>query len=193
MVQYVRMIHAVVFDCFGVLAEDGWSPFKRQYLKDDPEKAMQVRLLGRDVDTGKRSYEDMIHETARIVGVHESVVRAAVERQVPNEELFAYIEKELKPTYKIGVLSNASYNVIKLLFTPGQASLFDATALSYEVGFVKPDARMYQAIADRLGVPIEECLLVDDQARHCAGAIQAGMQAVEYAGIDSIRSFEFIP
>lgn len=181
------MIKAIIFDCFGVLAEDGWTPFKRQYIEGNPEVAMAVKLLGKDVDSGKRSFEDMIHETAHLTNVHESVVRAAVERQVPNEGLFAYIQFSLKPKYKIGMLSNASYNVVDLLFTREQKNLLDAHVLSYEAGFVKPDSRMYKLIADRLEVNIEECVMVDDQSRHCAGAISAGMQAIVYDNLEQTK------
>ena len=176
------MIRAIIFDCFGVLAADGWSPFKRQYLAD-PDKALAVAKIGKAVDEGERSYEDMISETARIANVTEQVVRVAVEHKVPNEELFSYISSTLKPKYKIGLLSNASYNVLKHLFTAEQVTVFDATALSYEIGLVKPSLEMFQAIAARLGVRPEECVLVDDQARHCAGAIAAGLQAIEYTSV----------
>jgi hypothetical protein len=82
------MIKAIIFDCFGVLAEDGWTPFKRKYIEGDSEVALAVQLLGKEVDSGKRGFEEMIQETAKLVGVDESTVRAAVERQVPNEQLF---------------------------------------------------------------------------------------------------------
>lgn len=177
------MIKAIIFDCFGVLAADGWSPFKRQYLAD-PEKALAVAKVGKAVDEGERSYDDMIAETAHIAGVTEQMVRVAVEHKVPNEELFAYISGSLKPHYKIGLLSNASYNVLKHLFTQEQVKIFDATALSYEIGLVKPSPEMFQAIANRLGVQPEECVLVDDQARHCAGAIAVGLQAIEYTSVE---------
>jgi len=174
------MVNAIIFDCFGVLAEDGWTPFKKKYIEGNEQVALAVQLLGKEVDSGKRSFEDMIHETAHLVNVPESVVRTAVERQVPNEELFSYIRSDLKSKYKIGMLSNASYDVLDLLFTEEQEELLDAHVLSYEVGLVKPDVRMYEAIAERLGVSPEECVMIDDQSRHCAGAISAGMQAVVY-------------
>lgn len=181
------MVKAIIFDCFGVLAEDGWTPFKRKYIEGNPEVALAVQLLGKEVDSGKRSYRDMIKETAQLVGVDESVVRIAVERQVPNEELFAYIQADLKPGYKIGMLSNASYDVMKLLFTADQAAVFDATVLSYEAGCVKPDEKMYRLIAERLEVNTSECLLIDDQQRHCDGAIDAGMQAVLYENFNQAK------
>lgn len=182
------MIKAIVFDCFGVLAEDGWSPFKRQYISHDPELVKKIAQLGKEVDEGKRSFDDMIHETAHLVGVGEAEVRAAVEHKVPNEALFAYIAETLKPSYKIGMLSNASYNVTDLLFVPEQAAVLDAVALSYEVGLVKPDKAMYEVIAQRLEVRLDEVLMVDDQIRHCEGALEAGMQAMIYHDMTQFKS-----
>lgn len=181
------MIKAIIFDCFGVLAEDGWTPFKKKYIEGNEKVALAVQLLGKDVDSGKRSFEDMIHETAHLMNVPESVVRTAVERQVPNEELLSYIRSDLKSKYKIGMLSNASYDVLSLLFTNEQVELLDAHVLSYEVGLVKPDVRMYEAIAERLGVLPEECVMVDDQSRHCAGALATGMQTVLYENFEQMK------
>lgn len=180
------MIRAIIFDCFGVLAEDGWSPFKKQYLAN-AAKAAEVARAGKAVDSGQESYDHMITQTARISGVSAALVRAAVERRVPNEPLFEYIRKQLAAQYKIGMLSNASYDVTANLFTQKQMEVFDATVLSYEAGLVKPDPKMYWLIAKRLGVPVQDCLLVDDQARHAAGAINAGMQAIEYTSLDSMK------
>jgi putative hydrolase of the HAD superfamily len=182
------MLKAIVFDVFGVLAEDGWSPFKRQYISGRPELVKQVAALGKEVDQGKRSFDEMIRETAHLTHVNEAEVRAAVEHRVPNLALLNYIEKELKPHYKIGMLSNASYNVLDLLFTPEQVALFDATALSYEVGLVKPDKAMYEVLAKRLGVRLSEMLMVDDQSRHCAGALNTGMRAVLYENLPHLKT-----
>lgn len=181
------MIYAVIFDCFGVLAEDGWAPFKRRYLENNPELQAKVSHVGRQVDAGERSYDDMISETATLVGVDEHTVREAVERKVPNEALFTYIAQDLKPHYKIGMLSNAGYDVLGELFTPEQTALFDATALSHEVGLVKPDPAMYQEIARRLSVAPHECVLVDDKKGHAEGAESIGMQAVIYNTMEQLK------
>ncbi len=181
------MIQAIIFDCFGVLAEDGWTPFKRKYIEDKPDVALAVQLLGKEVDSGTRNFDDMIRETAKLADVPESVVRTAVWHQVPNEDLFAYI-KTLKPDYKIGALSNASYNIINELFTLEQAALFDATVLSYEAGVVKPDRRAYQLICKRLDVLPEEAIFVDDNPRHCAGAEAVGMATILYQDVSQTRT-----
>jgi putative hydrolase of the HAD superfamily len=67
--------------------------------------------------------------------------------------------------------------------TPRQVALFDATSLSYDTGFVKPDPRAYANIADRLGVPPEDCILIDDQERYASGANEVGMQMILYKDV----------
>jgi HAD superfamily hydrolase (TIGR01509 family) len=64
--------------------------------------------------------------------------------------------------------------------TVEQIALFDAIALSYEIGTIKPDIRAYDTIARRLAVTPSNCLMVDDQKLYCEGAIKAGMQALHY-------------
>ena len=158
------MIKAIVFDCFGVLASDGWLPFKVRYFEDNQELSLQATLLNKAVDSGQASFDEFVREVASMAGVSEELARQQIEHNIPDEKLFAYIE-ELKQQYLIGLLSNAGDNWLDSIFTPEQVSLFNAVALSYEIGAIKPDVRAYEAIVDRLRVAPSECIFVDDQPR----------------------------
>lgn len=52
--------------------------------------------------------------------------------------------------------------------------------LSYEVGVMKPNAAIYAAAARNVGVPIEQCLFVDDLQTNVDGARAAGMPAIRF-------------
>jgi HAD superfamily hydrolase (TIGR01509 family) len=181
------MVKAIVFDCFGVLVTEGWLPFKQHYFGGNSELFDEVSELRRQVDVGLLGYQDFLQQVAKLAAVQAATVRDAVERNVANEELFAYIT-ELKPQYKIGMLSNAGSDRLKQLFTPEQLALFDETSLSFESGVVKPDPEAYKAMAASLGVSPEEVVFVDDQERHCGGAHQAGMQAILYKDVTQLRA-----
>jgi putative hydrolase of the HAD superfamily len=56
--------------------------------------------------------------------------------------------------------------------------LFDATVVSGLEGFRKPDARMYTLGAERLGVPPEACVMVDDLSFNLEPAAALGMATV---------------
>jgi len=180
------MIKAILFDCFGVLAEDGWTPFKRKYIAHDPELALEVADLGKQTDLGIIGYEQMIEQISELVQVKPDLLRGAVERKIPNQELFSFIMAELKPRYKIGLLSNANYDVLNQLFTPEQASVFDTSVISFEAQLTKPDSRMFELAASRMGVQPEECLFIDDVERYCQAAEDIGMQTIWYQSCEQI-------
>ncbi len=179
-------LRAIVFDCFGVLASDGWLPFKAKYFGDNEARFLEVSDLNKAVDAGLVSYDDFITDVADLAGVPKAAAHTEIERNPPNAELFSYITENLAPTYKIGLLSNAGANWLADLFTPDQLKLFDATVLSCDIGVIKPDHVAYEAIASKLGVELHECVFIDDQPRYCQGAIDVGMQAIHFTDNDSL-------
>lgn len=66
----------------------------------------------------------------------------------------------------------------------GWRPVFDVVVVSGEVGMRKPEPRIYRLTADRLGVPAERCVFVDDLAVNVRGAVAAGMTGVHHAGRD---------
>jgi putative hydrolase of the HAD superfamily len=52
----------------------------------------------------------------------------------------------------------------------------DEVILSFEVGVKKPDAAIYRVSLDRLAVPSERAVFVDDQADYCDGARAVGIR-----------------
>ena len=181
------MIKAIIFDCFGVLTTDGWLPFKRRHFGDSPELHRRATDLNRQVDSGNIGYADFITGVAKLAGVSLVDAKRSIEDNVANKPLFGLI-KSLKPQYKIGFLSNAGSNWVSELFSPEQASMFDAISVSSETGFVKPDRQAYLEIAEKLGVEAGECVFVDDQPRYCEAAKDAGMKAIEYRDFEQFKA-----
>jgi HAD superfamily hydrolase (TIGR01509 family) len=174
------MIKAIIFDCFGVLATDWQLPFIQKHLAGNNGLTDEAYYLSARVDAGLLRYSDMIRRYAKMAGVAESEVRGQIEHTVPNKQLFDYITAQLKPHYKIGLLSNAGDNWLNDLFTPRQIAVFDVIGLSYEIGVAKPQREAFTTVATRLGVDQSECVFVDDQAGYCNGAELAGMHPIQY-------------
>jgi len=181
------VIQAVIFDCFGVLVTEGWYEFRDTYFAAGP-KRQEATDMQRASDLGLVPYAKFESDVARLAGVSLAVVRSYLDDNVPNESLFRYIGTELKPHYRIGLLSNAAANWLEDLFTPAQRQLFDATALSYEMKIGKPDPRAYQTVAARLDVPLGACIFVDDSQRYCAAATELGMHAVWFKDYAQART-----
>ncbi len=173
------MIRAIVFDCFGVLATDGWLPFKSKYFAHEKALLQQATDLNKQSDAGLIEYDDFVQQIADLAGITLDDTRTAIEINGANKPLFDYI-KTLKKDYKIGMLSNAAGNWLDRMFYPEQVALFDQIALSFETGFIKPHPESFQIILDRLGVEASEAVLIDDQPAYGAGAGAAGMHFILY-------------
>jgi len=86
--------------------------------------------------------------------------------------------------YRLGLVSNTPWGTPDYLWV-GQlerfalAPLFDAACFSSDVGFRKPDARIFQTALDRLRAPARRTLFVgDDPAADIVGAARMGIRTV---------------
>jgi len=181
------VIKAVIFDCFGVLTTDGWLPFKQKYFGRNQELMTKATKLNNLANSGLMEYKEFLEDIAQMASVAPEKVRSSVENSVANRDLLKYI-KSLKLKYKIGMLSNASRNLLKELFSEDQVGLFDEIALSYETGIPKPDQRAYIDAAKVLGLQTEECVFIDDQQKHIDGAVAAGMKAILYKDFSQMKN-----
>ena len=94
--------------------------------------------------------------------------------------------RSLRPRYKTALLSNFSAQLSQLLTQHGLIDVLDVIVISGEEGILKPDARIYHLAAGRLGVPVADCLFVDDVEENVAGARAAGMQALHFVSFPSV-------
>lgn len=63
----------------------------------------------------------------------------------------------------------------------------DWTFVSCKTGLRKPDPAAYQCVIDRLGCQASELLFIDDRASNCDAARNAGIRAVRFECIGSLR------
>jgi putative hydrolase of the HAD superfamily len=89
----------------------------------------------------------------------------------------------LKPRYRLGVISNTvgsgDAELSEALEKAGIRRLLDALVTSRDFGSAKPDSAIYAEGARRLGVALDETLMVGDRLdTDIAGALKAGIPAV---------------
>lgn len=87
----------------------------------------------------------------------------------------------------VALLSNASTNLLVDLERSEIADAFDAVVGSAHLGLSKPDKGAFQAAADRIGVPLERCLFVDDTLSHVEAARALGLRAERFTGAEELR------
>lgn len=79
---------------------------------------------------------------------------------------------------RLAIVSNIALDVRPALERWGIASALDAVILSYEVGYVKPDPRIFQLAADSLGIDPTDCLMIGDSTQDDVGGAILGMQCL---------------
>jgi len=138
----------------------------------------------RAVSCGKASAEDYWGYVTRGLGGR---VPAELEPFKHNpffpEELdkrMVLLARRLHKRYKTALCSNATLYLDTLLAEHGLQPLFDVVVNSARVGLRKPDPRIFQLTADRMGLLPEECVFVDDKERNTVVAEAVGMRAIVF-------------
>lgn len=75
---------------------------------------------------------------------------------------------------KVGVLSNIAFDIRPAFTAHGFDEYVDAFVLSFEVGAIKPDPRIFRMLLDGLGASPEETLMVGDSEEADGGAKALG-------------------
>ena len=136
-----------------------------------------------DFETGKLSEEDfslqLAQRIAQATGTQpdpEALVARMFRNMRLEEGMVDVVGRAKASGYKTALLSNSwglgTYPRALL------EELFDVIVISGEVGMRKPDPEIFRLTADKLGVPAEACVFVDDHPGHLKGALGEGMTTV---------------
>lgn len=183
-------IKGVIFDYGGVLWDMRWDITRTLEQEHGlAERTIVETLYGsetwRQIEVGVGDRQAWLDESHRAL---EQIAGRALpplharwrERQhliAPNIDLI----RRLRPPYRTAVLSNADSTLAdRLRHEHGIAGLFDEIICSADVGLAKPEPRIYDIAAGRVGLPAAECVFVDDLERNVEAARAAGMAAVLY-------------
>lgn len=155
------------------LGADAW----RHTLGHDPEASH----LYTELEAGRLSQAEWNRRVAPILGVpeRENLMGRAWSGVRPADDMIALARSARQAGLKVALLSNSfgldPYDPYEAL---GVWELFDVTVISEREGVAKPDPVIYQLALDRLGLPGEACLFVDDHPRNLPPAEALGITTV---------------
>lgn len=187
----------VVFDFAGVLFR--WQPV-HMLQRELPHRAhdeASARHLAEaifqgyggdwaDFDRGTVSVPDLVRRIAARTGLGEDEVRTVVEA-VPRElhpvpETVALLHRLQAAGRRLFYLSNMPLSYAEHLErTHAFLGCFEAGVISARVGWIKPEAPIFELAAARFGVPPASLLFLDDMAANVQAAREAGWQALQFA------------
>lgn len=187
---------AIIFDMGGVLVdldiEDCKETFKRDlgYHKIDEiiDACHQKGIYG-DLEEGRLSadeFRSIVLADSRPGAVPSDVDEAMWHILVGIEPYKVGLLKRLAEKYDLYMLSNNNEICLPCsarMFSDAGISLesiFKECFFSFKMKALKPSAEFYKAVMDRIGIPPEHMLFIDDSQRNVDGAMAVGMPSLYY-------------
>jgi 2-haloacid dehalogenase len=182
---------AIVFDFGGVLID--WDPrhLYRQLFEGDAD-AMERFLVEIGFvewnlqQDGGRPFAVAIAELTERFPHHADLIRAFDVRWVetvdgPIQPTVEILEELKEAGYPLYALSNWSAETFRRIrHQHAFLEWFDTIVLSGDVGYIKPDPRIYQALLTKIGRKADECLFIDDLEANIVAARQLGLRTILY-------------
>ena len=190
------MIKAIIFDFGNVISTFNNKLFLEKISKhsdksiDDLNRIIYSESnLPKKYETGKISSDDFFDEIVNECALNisrEDFIEAYTNIFSPIDSTFELIKK-LNESYRIALLSNTSewdfvYGIKKI----SVFDLFEKITLSFEVGEMKPNEKIFEDSLKKLGLKPEECVYIDDVKEYADKAIKLGMFGVNYISYEKL-------
>lgn len=190
-------VKAVLFDASDVLyyrpsKHKAFSAFlERHGAVPTAETAARIHQQEKEAFTGAVSIEEHYRFRLQLYGIHEPAAvsegLAALQADSDAVATFDGVRETLQALANQGILLGVITNTVltlhdKLAFFErgGYGHLWDSIILSTDVGFRKPDAQIYLAGVEQLGVRVQECAFVGHESYEIDGAREAGLHTVSF-------------
>lgn len=132
------------------------------------------------------------HDGALSIEFAEALYAVMPNQWVLNEGASEFIARASAAGTRLAIVSNIALDIRPALERWGIDSAPGAVILSYEVGYVKPDPRIFQLAADSLGTEPTDCLMIGDSAHDDVGGAALGMQCIIATPDQMWRAFELV-
>jgi HAD superfamily hydrolase (TIGR01509 family) len=182
-------IRAILCDVGGVLIHKARPPTLQQWANRLCLEPMDLLLSiwlcesGQRATLGQASVEEVWDEIQHGYGLTHAE-REAFKRDFEAGDYLdtelAHFLRQMRPGYKVALLSNAWPDARQVFSSFGLDEVADLMILSYEVGLAKPDQRIYDLAAGRLHLPHASIVFIDDYPPHVAAAQAYGLQGIVY-------------
>ena len=190
------MIKAIIFDFGNVMCTFDNTLFLKRISKFTDKSVEELNELiyvssnlTKKYESGELSSDEFfekIKQKCDLTMTKEGFVKAYTDIFNTIHTTFDLMKK-LKPRYKIALLSNTSHwdfeHGIKQC---GMFHLFDVVTISFEVGAMKPEEKIYLDALDKLKLKPQECVFIDDVKENVEVANKIGINGIHYSSHDEL-------
>jgi putative hydrolase of the HAD superfamily len=179
---------AVIFDFFGVICSEVAPFWLAKHLSKS--EAMKVKATTvNDADIGKLSQEELFSVLSQMTKIPPDIIE---------REWFSYANinaehvnflKEISQNYQIGLLTNSPAPFVRSIMSENCLNdLFDSIVVSSEVGYAKPEHRIYDIMLSQLSISPKDALMIDDNPDNISGAAAIGMAGIVFISNSQIKA-----
>jgi 2-haloacid dehalogenase len=188
----------IVFDLGGVLID--WNP-RHLYRKLIEQEAAMERFLdevchqawNEEQDRG-RTFAEAIEEAALRHPDQRALIEAYQLRwdemlAGPIEDSVEVLEELAAAGFELHALTNWSAETFPIARARYPfLTRFETILVSGEERLIKPDARIFQLLLERIAHPAQACIYIDDSPRNVAAAQALGFDAIHFTAPSQLRS-----
>lgn len=175
LVDFGGVLTSDVFASFSAFcADEGLQPdaVRDRFIRDP-----RARSLLADLETGRLTEEEFEPKFAEVLDVAaDGLIDRLFAGMRPDEEMLGALAAAKAAGVRTGLISNSwghgRYDRSRF------PELFDGVVISGEEGIRKPEPRMYELGAERIGLAPGQCVFVDDLPFNLKPAQQLGMATV---------------
>ncbi len=195
----VKEIKAIIFDLGRVLIDFDYTIAAKkifQFSNKSPEEVFDLFFdsgLTALFEQGKISADKFFAEVKEMIGLNLDynsflpIWNEIFYLNPKNQEVYR-LAKALSQKYKMALLTNI--NILHFGYLKENFPIFDAFHYiipSFELGFTKPDRKIYLKTLDILGVAPQEAFYTDDRIELIEKAQELGIRAFHFQGIDKLK------
>ena len=137
--------------------------------------------------TGILTRAQWIDEIAARVGSRSAVSEWLSDRGAADEAMLVECDRLRAAGYTVAILTNGTDTIAEEMAELGIDRRVDAVFNTWDIGYAKPDPRAFRHCCSALGVDPTNVFFTDDSESKLAGAVEIGMIARRFVGIDSFR------
>ena len=147
----------------------------------DPELLEQVV-------TGLMGRKEWVEQVGATVGNTTAARECFDDVGVVDTEMLVEVDALRSDGVTVAVLTNGTDTIADELVQLGIAQRFDAVFNGAYLGVAKPDPRIFELVCSRLGCAPSDVFFTDDSASKLRGAIEIGMHARLFEGVEIFRA-----
>ncbi len=183
------MIKAVVFDFGGVIADEGFreglKSIASQLGRDEQAFFDQAADLVFDSGyvTGKiaeHQYWELVRRNMHVDLSSEFMRECILDRFLPRDWMIALVKRLRSSHYTCAILSDQTQWLDELDAKYGFFRHFDAVFNSFYLGLSKKDPQVFTVTAEKLALPPEQIVFVDDNPANVERAEAQGLRGIVY-------------